>query len=164
MFEVLAFVYENYYTGEPCPEPEQLQRKLNAVGFEAEEIDDALTWLKGLQSAVGGALAPHEAARNALPGWLHEPRADSVRIYSLAEQNHLGARCLGFISFLEAVGELPAPLREVVMERAMATPGRPLRLNHLKTIILMVYWNFGSEPSALVLDELYEDDSSRVLH
>jgi Smg protein len=44
MFEVLVFVYENYYAGDSCPEPAHLERKLNAVGFESEEIEDALAW------------------------------------------------------------------------------------------------------------------------
>ena len=30
MFEVLVFVYENYYAGDSCPEPAHLERKLNA--------------------------------------------------------------------------------------------------------------------------------------
>ena len=38
MFEVLVFVYENYWRGDACPEPEQLGRKLSAHGFDAEEI------------------------------------------------------------------------------------------------------------------------------
>ena len=48
MFEVLVFVYENYWRGDACPQHEHLQRKLSAVGFEAEEIQDALAWLGGL--------------------------------------------------------------------------------------------------------------------
>ena len=55
MFEVLVFVYENYYAGDGCPEPAHLERKLNAVGFDAEEIEDALNWLKGLNTAVSGS-------------------------------------------------------------------------------------------------------------
>ena len=45
MFEVLAYVYENYWSGDACPEWEHLERKLNAVGFEADEIQAALIWL-----------------------------------------------------------------------------------------------------------------------
>ena len=165
MFEVLVFVYENYYAGDTCPEPAHLERKLNAVGFESEEIEDALTWLKGLNTAAEGSkgltgtapLVAHEP-------WLREPCPTSVRIYPLAEQNHLGVQCLGFISFLESAGVLPASMREVVIERAMAAPGSPVSLDDLKIIILMVYWSFGQEPDALVLDELCDDTSDRVAH
>ena len=43
MFEVLVFVYENYWRGDACPELEQLGRKLNAVGFNLEDIQQALS-------------------------------------------------------------------------------------------------------------------------
>ena len=38
MFEVLVFVYENYWRGDACPELQQLGRKLSAHGFEAEPV------------------------------------------------------------------------------------------------------------------------------
>ncbi len=155
MFEVLAFVYENYYTGEACPEPAHLERKLTAVGFESEEIDEALDWLKGLDTA----------SRAALPEpWLLQPSPNSVRIYPSFEENHLGTRALGFIRFLESAGVLPAHMREVVIDRAMAAPGGPIALDDLKIIVLMVYWGFGQEPDALVLDELCEDTQGRLAH
>lgn len=155
MFEVLVFVYENYYTGESCPEPAHLERKLSAVGFESDEIDDAMTWLRGLDSA---------AHPEPLEPWLLQPSPTSVRIYPASEQNHLGPQCLGFIAFLESAGVLPAHMREVVIDRAMAAPGTPVTLDDLKVILLMVYWRFGQEPDALVLDELCEDTTQRVAH
>ena len=45
-------------------------------------------------------------------------------------------------------------MREIVIDRAMAAPGDPVSLDDLKIIVLMVYWSFGEEPDALVLDEL----------
>ncbi|HSH91677.1 MAG TPA: DUF494 family protein, partial [Ramlibacter sp.] len=38
MFEVLVFVYENYWRGDACPELQQLGRRLSAHGFEPDEI------------------------------------------------------------------------------------------------------------------------------
>ena len=90
--------------------------------------------------------------------------AGSMRVYSIAEQDHLGSECLGFISFLEASQVLPTAMREIVMDRAMAAPGDPLALDDLKIIVLMVYWSFGEEPDALVLDELCDDSSHRIAH
>jgi Smg protein len=87
-----------------------------------------------------------------------------MRIYSMAEQEHLGAECLGFINFLESSGVLPAGLREIVIDRAMATTGDPLELGELKIIVLMVHWSTGVEPDALVLDELCDDTVNRVAH
>ena len=126
MFQVLAFVYENYDPGESCPEPEHLERKLTAVGFESDEIGDALDWLKGLDGVAH--LSP-------APLWLRQPQADSMRIYTPHEQLHLGSQVLGFLHFLETACQLPAPLREVIIERALAaTPGAPVSLDDLKIL------------------------------
>lgn len=155
MFEVLAFVYENYCPGESCPEPAHLERKLTAVGFESDEIGEALTWLKGLDGVA------HPAS---LEPWLMQPRPGSIRIYPRHEQIHLGVQALGFLSFLESACQMSAQLREVVIERAMAAPGGPVSLEDLKIIVLMVYWRFGQEPDALLLDELCGDNCGCAIH
>ncbi len=180
MFEVLAFVYENYWSGEDCPQWEHLERKLNHAGFEPDEIASALTWLSdlniastGTRSSFGGGLSidgttpsavvEARTATRSLVGEASRP-GDSMRIYSIAEQTHLGCESLGFVCFLEAQGVLPANLREIAIDRAMAAPGNPLALDDLKIIVLMVYWSLGQEPDALVLDELCDDASDRVAH
>jgi Smg protein len=171
MFEVLVFVYENYWRGDACPEPEQLGRKLSAHGFEADEIRDALQWLDGLSLATQGAQLTHHPDGNSATVTLrgvddaaHPQSAHAMRVYSTAEQDHLGAECLGFISFLEASKVLDGGLREIVIERAMAAPGDPVALDELKIIVLMVHWSTGIEPDALVLDELCETRQGRIAH
>ena len=163
MFEVLVFVYENYWRGDACPELQQLGRKLSAHGFEADEISDALAWLDGLNLAAQGVQLGSAPAAG--PASLPEQQSpSSMRVYSVAEQDHLGAQCLGFVCFLESAGVLPAAMREIVVDRAMAAPGGPVSLDDLKIIVLMVYWSFGEEPDALVLDELCDDTEDRVAH
>jgi Smg protein len=159
MFEVLVFVYENYWRGDACPDAQQLERKLNAHGFPPEEIHQALAWLDGL------TIAAQFTRKAAEPGAAPlEQSSDSLRVYSVTEQDHLGAECLGFISFLESAGVLAAPMREIVVDRAMAATGQPVSLDELKIIILMVYWSFGEQPDALVLDELCDDAQARLAH
>ena len=159
MFEVLVFVYENYWRGDACPELDQLGRKLSAHGFEADEIQEALAWLDGLTFAAQSTQLD-SADDTATPDL---QSGHSMRVYSVAEQDHLGAQCLGFISFLESAGVLPPALREIVLDRAMAA-GAPVSLDDLKIIVLMVYWSMGQEPDALVLYELCEDTEWRVAH
>ena len=165
MFEVLVYVYENYWRGDACPELVRLERKLSAVGFEADEIRQAISWLDGLTLAAQGTQwLPQEspvAPRHAI-ATLQSPH--SMRVYSVAEQDRLGAACLGFITFLESSGVLPSPMREIVIDRAMAVADEEVSLDDLKIIILMVYWSFGEEPDALVLDELCDDPVDRVAH
>jgi Smg protein len=158
MFEVLVFVYEHYWRGDACPELQSLERKLSAHGFEPEQIHDALVWLDGLNFAAQNAAAD-ETAATPVPASAH-----SLRVYSPSEQEHLGAECLGFVSFLADSGVLPPTMREIVMDRAMAAAGDPVTLDDLKIIVLMVYWSFGQQPDALVLDELCDSPETRVAH
>ena len=163
MFEVLVYVYEHYWPGDACPELQQLGRKLSAHGFEADEIHDALVWLDGLNLAAQSVSAADPVSSEGAPVTVLQSRS-SMRVYSVAEQDHLGAACLGFVSFLESSGVLPAAMREIVMDRAMAAPGDPVSLDDLKIIVLMVYWSFGREPDALVLDELCDPCDGRLAH
>ncbi|WP_341909581.1 DUF494 domain-containing protein [Polaromonas sp. YR568] len=169
MFEVLVYVYENYWQGDACPAASQLSRKLTAAGFEPEEIQAALIWLEGLNVAAQGTQISLPASGTTTDtinpsASIRAQAPDSLRIYSVAEQTHLGAQSLGFVSFLESSGVLPPHMREIVIDRAMAAPGDPVTLDDLKIIVLMVYWSFGEEPDALVLDELCDDTEFRLAH
>ena len=83
MFEVLVYLYENYWRPDACPEHAQLSRKLAAVGFESEEIQEALSWLDGLASTA--------------ESYEGNPESQSLRVYSAAEQEHLGDDSIGFL-------------------------------------------------------------------
>ncbi len=150
MFDVLVYLYENYWRPDACPDHAQLTRKLSAVGFESEEIQEALTWLDGLAGTAESYVGQQGDA--------------SLRLYSAAEQDHLGEASIGFISFLESAGVLPPRMREMVIDRANAINGGPLDLEDLKIIVLMVFWSLGEEPDALILDELFVDEADRLIH
>ena len=169
MFDVLVFVYENYWKGDACPQSDHLERKLSAVGFEPQEIHDALIWLTGLSLATRNTEfvadeASIDSAVTPTSNAALDQSLNSMRVYSIAEQNRLGSECLGFISFLESAGVLRAHMREIVVDRAMASNGDTLCLEDLKIIVLMVYWSFGEEPDALMLDELCDDATDRIAH
>jgi Smg protein len=160
MFEVLVYVYEHYWRGDECPELPQLQRRLSAQGFDPEEIHEALVWLDGLNVAAQTVTGTETTCAFAPVA----PSPGSMRVYSVPEQQHLGAQCLGFITFLAASGILPPAMHEIVVDRAMAVAGDPVTLDDLKLIVLMVYWSFGQQPDALVLDELCEPAEGRLAH
>jgi Smg protein len=162
MFDVLVYVYEHYWRGDVCPELPLLGRKLSAAGFDADEIQQALSWLAGLNSA-----AQHADLIQLQPPRMPSPYVQSplsMRIYSDAEQKHLGSECLGFMTFMESAGIMSAQMREIVVDRAMAVTDHPVELDDLKIIVLMVFWSAGIEPDALVLDELCEDNQDRLAH
>ena len=150
MFDVLVYLYENYWRPDACPGHDQLTRKLSSVGFESDEIVEALQWLDGLAGAA--------------QSYVGEQGGNSLRVYSVQENELLGEESIGFISFLESAGVLPPPMREMVIDRATAIGGNPLDLEDLKIIVLMVFWSLGEEPDALILDELFVDAEDRLIH
>ena len=150
MFDVLVYLYENYWRPDACPAHDQLTRKLSSAGFESDEIQEALSWLDDLTTSVGAPVG--------------QQAAHSIRVYTAQEQEHLGEESIGFISFLESAGLLPAPMREMVIDRANAIGSTPLELEDLKIIVLMVFWSLGQEPDALILDELFVDVEDRLIH
>jgi len=120
------------------------------VGFESDEIEDALTWLDGLTQGAQSAA--------------HAQSARGVRVYTEAERDLLGEESIGFVSFLESSGVLAPPMREMVLDRAKAAGETPIDLEHLKVIVLMVFWSVGEEPDALILDELSVNTDQRSIH
>ncbi len=150
MFEVLVYLYENYWRPDACPDHDQLTRKLSAVGFESDEIEEALSWLNGLsQTTQSKAERQHPS---------------SIRVYSEVERERLGDDSIGFVSFLESSGVLPPTMREMVLDCASAVGESPLALEDLKVIVLMVFWSLGEEPDALILDELFVAPEERLIH
>ncbi len=150
MFDVLVYLYENYWRPDACPDHQQLQRKLSAVGFESDEIQEALRWLDGLATSAESCAG--------------SPGVGSIRVYSETERELLGVDSIGFISFLESAGVMAAPMREMVIDRATAVGSGPIGLEDLKIIVLMVFWSLGEEPDALILDELFVDAEDRLIH
>ena len=150
MFDVLVYLYENYWRPDACPAQDQLSRKLSAVGFETEEIAEALTWLNGLSAG--------------LSAYTGKQGPESVRVYTPIEWEVIGSESLAFIHFLVSAGVLSVPMREMVIDRAMAAGVHGLDLEDIKIILLMVFWCLGKEPDALILDEFFVAPEDRVVH
>ena len=94
MFEVLVFVFENYWRGDAYPELAHLERKLNTVGFDAEEIQDALVWLNDLNLAASGLQQPlvsrdEEVCAATGNQQFFSQSPNTMRVYSVAEQFRL---------------------------------------------------------------------------
>ena len=152
MFEVLVFLVDNYFDGESCPDPEMLELKLKAAGFDGEEIGDALEWLAGLEASGVTCLPAGFAERS------------SFRAYACEEERRLDRGCRGFLEFLESAGVIDPEQREIIIERALALPAGEVDIAKLKIMTLIVLWSMGAAPDALVFDELLPDGEERAFH
>lgn len=153
MFDILVYLFQNYYTPQACPKADVLAHKLAAAGFEHEDIDEALGWLHGLAETTEQCVPLGQS-----------PQGGSRRIYTEHEYRTLGTEAIGFITFLENSDVLPAALREIVIDRAEASGESPISLGKLKIIALIVLWSQEAEVDHLIFEELMTDDHQRASH
>jgi len=152
MFDVLVFLFENYYQADGYPDHDTLSRKLHAAGFENEDISEALDWLNGL-TRLNNTDLPHalDCSR-------------SHRVYTSGELAKLSTEGRGFLVFLESARVLSPVLREVILERAMALSEEVVGLEKLKVIALIVLWARKGSVDTLILDELLPDGDKAQVH
>jgi Smg protein len=149
MYDILIFVYENFFSSGVYPTNAVLQNRLFAAGFEPTEVEQALAWLDVVDQLPMGTFEPGNKA--------------SLRCLSDAEFDKLGQEGWGFLSFLEGSGILGAEQREWIISSAMAIEGGPISLDKLKLITLTVYWRQGHPMDIMLMEELI-GDSEPLIH
>ena len=149
MIDVLVFLFENYFDISTHPAPDALVKKLSAIGFDPEEVSEALDWLNELKSVETAAFTCSTRA---------------MRIYTSEESSKLDAESLAFLVFLESAGVVTPPLRELILDRAMALADDPVPLEKLKIITLMVLWSQEQSLEPLIIEELLNAPEEVLLH
>jgi Smg protein len=152
MFDILVYLFENFYQNEAWPEQDTLAQKLTDAGFENDDISDALDWLR--------ALAKLEA--DAFPEGFD--LGDGFRAFTAPELEKLSTESRGFIAFLESARVLTPSLRELIIDRAMAVEVETVELDKLKVIALMVLWTRRGNVDTLILEELLPEGGPRHIH
>lgn len=151
MFEVLVYLFENYFEANIHPDQHTLAKELSAAGFEDADINGAFDWFDALE-----AMSQQETqATIASPGIL--------RIYSEIETKKISSESLGFLLFLEQAGVLNPAQRELVIDRAMALP-ETISLEETKWIVLMALWNQGKAGDYLFVEDALFSDTRPTLH
>jgi Smg protein len=151
MFDILVFLFENYFHAGNYPDQEALSKRLSAAGFDNQDIFEALTWLSELED-VG-----QNAGRAGFAG------SNGLRYYTDAELPKLTAEARGFLLFLENSGVIGALQRELIIERVLALDESGVDLEKVKLIVLLVLWNQNEGVDALTLEELVSPQQERCL-
>lgn len=151
MFDILVFLFENYFHAGAYPDQETLSKRLSAAGFDSRDISHALTWLSGLER-VGSSGTRY----NSVP-------SKGFRFYTDPELITLTAEARGFLLFLESAGVISLLQRELIIERVVALDEPAVDLDKVKLIVLMVLWNQNETVDSLVLEELISPNQERYL-
>lgn len=151
MFEILMYLFESYFDAGGYPEPDKLERRLSAAGFEDEDISDALSWLSSLQ----------QQTPDSYPASLEHT---GQRHFAELEQQRISYEARQFMVFAEQQHLISAVEREMIIDRSVALQHQNLALDKLKLIMLMVLWNRHQELDPLLIEELLTPLHSAQLH
>jgi Smg protein len=128
-----------------------LVEELLAVGFEADEIDAAFSWMESL--SLQGATPPD--ALLSLP---------PQRIFTPEEIQVISCEARGFLSRLRSLGILDDQTQEEIIERAVQIAEDELTLKEVKTLTALTLFARSHEDWRREVDCFMEDDWSRLYH
>jgi len=154
VLDVLMYLFETYIDAEEEPEPDQneLRDELSRAGFGNMEIDRALDWLDGLTDNHDRFVC-------------NLATAHGTRIYNDLETDRLDAGCRGFITYLEQIGILSAPQREILIDRLLALETPDIDVEQIKWVVLMVLFSQpGQELAYARMEDLVFEEGDSQLH
>lgn len=151
MFDILVYLFENYFEAELEPDQNKLARELSAAGFDTDEISQAFDWFSGLEAITRTGAAPM------IPASPH-----ATRCYAPQEQAKLGPAAQGLLAFLEMSGVLSPAQRECVIDRTLALNEHEVTLEQVKWIVLMVLWSHGQD--YVFMEDFLTGDTETRLH
>ncbi len=128
-----------------------LVEELLSVGFEAEEIDAAFSWMESLSLQAG----------KALPQQLQVP---SCRIFTSEEKRVLSTEAQGFLARLRMMGILDDEIQEEIIEKALQVSEDGVSLKEIKTITALALFTRSQEDWCREVDCIFEDDWSQLYH
>lgn len=154
VLDVLMYLFETYIDAEEDPEPDhnELRDELASAGFGDIEIDRALDWLDGLTENQGNLN-------------YHPQTAHGTRIFNDVELDRLDAACRGFITYLEQIGILSPPQREILIDRLLALECHDIDVEQIKWVVLMVLFSQpGQEVAYARMEDLVFEEEGAVIH
>ena len=154
VLDVLMYLFETYVDIEEEPEADhnELRDELSRAGFGDPEIDRALDWLDGLTEHQDNLA-------------FHAQTERGTRIYSDFEHERLDSSCRGYITYLEQIGILSAPQREILVDRLLALETVDIDVEQIKWVVLMVLFSQpGQELAYARMEDLVFEESTGSVH
>ncbi|MCB5185536.1 DUF494 domain-containing protein [Methylobacillus gramineus] len=152
MFEVLVYMFENYFEADIHPDHDTLSKELFAAGFDQDDINGAFDWFSALETMSA------ETGEQVTGFGL------GLRVYSEIETKKLSSESLSFIMFLEQAKVLSPAQRELVIDRAMALPQTEIGIDETRWIVLMALWNQDKASDYLFVEDAMFSDNRPTLH
>ena len=133
---------------------QELVAKLMSVGFEADEIDDAFTWMESVALTPTAVQPAPEPLRELL----------TYRIFNHEEQQALSTEAAGFLVKIRTMGLITEEASEEIISRALAAAEDPIGLQQIKLIAALTLLSRSSTLWQREIDCFLNNDWNRIYH
>ena len=152
MYEVLVFMFENYFSNHALHEENVIEQELVAAGFEESAITNAFDWYNQLKVMMKQPVASQMEY------------VQCSRMFAEAELDKIDTESLGFLLFLEQAKVINSSERDMIMDRAMALNGKTVNLEQTRWITMMAMWSDGRENDYLFVEDAVFNPRGLTLH
>ncbi len=168
ILDVLMYLFNTYAddasTSLPLPEKSSLFKELRLLGFPAQEIEQALSWLKTLDNVTASSLLTSGLKEELTPGTT-SGIVPASRIFHPEETMRLDKAGRGFLFTLEHADLITPAMRESILENAMILETPVITVEQLKYITLMTLCHYEIEAqSGQWLTSLIEQPALGTVH
>ena len=139
---------------EPTISEQELMTELMSVGFDADEINDAFSWMETI------ALQPQ--SESAIVSPLMEP--PTYRVFSDEEQQKLSDKARGFLIKVRTMGLLSNEAQEEIIDRALRSTDGPINEQEIKIITTLTLLSRSSNLWLREINYFMENDWKRIYH
>ena len=152
MFEVLVFMFENYFAHHTMPDADVMGQELSAAGFEQTDIDGAFDWYDEMKY------------RLTQPDNKYSHQYSSMRVFSETELKKINTESIGFVMFLQQANVINDMERDLIVDRAMALKQQEITVEEMRWITMIALWNEGREKDYLFVEDAFFNPRGLTIH
>ena len=152
MFEVLVFMFENYFAHHTMPDSDVMEQELSAAGFERTDIVGAFNWYQEMK------------VRLTQPDITYSYTNSGMRVFSDVELKKINTESIGFIVFLQQANVINAMERDLIVDCAMALKQPIITIEEMRWITMIALWNEGREKDYLFVEDAFFNPRGLTVH
>ena len=151
MFEVLVFMFKNYFANQTILDDAEMEQELSEAGFEQDDILSAFNWFESMKSTLNKLELDYAHAKTA------------IRIFTANESKRIDTESLGFLIFLQQANVINDVERDLVIDRAMALNKTKISIEETRWITMIALWSQGRDKDySFVEDALFNPRGSTI--
>lgn len=152
MFEVLIFMFENYFSKHALPENDVMTQELHAAGFDKSDVSGAVNWFHEMKLML------------AQPPAIYSHKDTGMRVFADHELKKINTESFGFVMFLQQANVINDVERDLIIDRAMALKQKQIGIEEMRWIAMIALWNEGREKDYLFVEDALFNPRGMILH